>query len=57
MQARQTYLREMAARFLVGFETEAPLRERLVRFWSNHFAVSNREAAMRPDFVASFAAR
>src|SRR6185312_7757190 len=30
MQARQTYLREMAARFLHGFETGEPLRERLV---------------------------
>ena len=40
MQARQTYLREMAARFLHGFETGEPLRERLVRFWSNHFVVS-----------------
>ena len=40
MQARQTYLREMAARFLHGFETGQPFRERLVRFWSNHFVVS-----------------
>jgi uncharacterized protein (DUF1800 family) len=40
MQARQTYLREMAARFRAGFETTQPLRERLVRFWSNHFTVS-----------------
>lgn len=40
MEARQTYLKEMAARFLHGFETEQPFRERLVRFWSNHFVVS-----------------
>jgi uncharacterized protein (DUF1800 family) len=40
MQTRQTYLREMAARFRAGFETRQPLRERLVRFWSNHFVVS-----------------
>jgi uncharacterized protein (DUF1800 family) len=40
MAARQTYLREMAARFRAGFETAQPLRERLVRFWSNHFVVS-----------------
>jgi uncharacterized protein (DUF1800 family) len=38
--ARELYLREMAARFLNGFVTDDPLRERLVRFWSNHFAVS-----------------
>jgi len=40
MQTRQLYLREMAARFLEGFETAQPFRERLVYFWSNHFAVS-----------------
>ena len=40
MAARQTYLREMAARFRAGFQTAQPLRERLVRFWSNHFVVS-----------------
>jgi uncharacterized protein (DUF1800 family) len=40
MAARQTYLREMAARFRAGFTTALPLRERLVRFWSNHFVVS-----------------
>jgi uncharacterized protein (DUF1800 family) len=40
MEGRQTYLREMAARFREGFETDAPFRERLVRFWSNHFVVS-----------------
>jgi uncharacterized protein (DUF1800 family) len=39
-EARQLYLDEMAARFLNGFVTEEPFRERLVRFWSNHFAVS-----------------
>ena len=43
MLGRQTYLREMAARFLVGFETSSPLHERLVRFWSNHFAVSTQK--------------
>jgi uncharacterized protein (DUF1800 family) len=67
MQARQTYLREMAARFLVGFETEAPLHERLVRFWSNHFAVSTQKPqcalfvgafereAIRPHVTGTFA--
>lgn len=40
MDVRQTYLREMAARFFRGFETAQPFRERLVRFWSNHFTVS-----------------
>jgi len=32
MDVRQTYLREMAARFFHGFETAQPFRERLVRF-------------------------
>jgi uncharacterized protein (DUF1800 family) len=40
MKSRQIYLREMAARFLQGAETAQPFRERLIRFWSNHFAVS-----------------
>jgi uncharacterized protein (DUF1800 family) len=39
-QARQIFLKEMAARFRNGCETEQPFRERLVWFWSNHFAVS-----------------
>ena len=67
MLGRQTYLREMAARFLAGFETEAPLRERLVRFWSNHFAVSTQKPqcalfvgafereAIRPNVTGRFA--
>src|SRR4051794_29920008 len=31
METRQIFLREMAARFLHGFETDQPFRERLVR--------------------------
>jgi uncharacterized protein (DUF1800 family) len=34
------YLREMAARFALGFTTQRPFAERLVWFWSNHFTVS-----------------
>jgi uncharacterized protein (DUF1800 family) len=34
------YMREMAARFALGFTTQTPFAERLVWFWSNHFAVS-----------------
>jgi uncharacterized protein (DUF1800 family) len=53
MEARQTYLREMTARFIHGAETAQPFRERLVRFWSNHFTVSisKPQCAM---FVAAF---
>ncbi|MGD0142360.1 MAG: DUF1800 domain-containing protein [Rhizomicrobium sp.] len=36
----QSYLREMSARFALGFTTERPFAERLVWFWSNHFVVS-----------------
>ncbi len=53
MQARNTYLEEMAARYRVGFETAQPFRERLIRFWSNHFTVSiSKPAAAR--FVGGF---
>jgi uncharacterized protein (DUF1800 family) len=33
-------MKEMSARFALGFSTERPFAERLVRFWSNHFVVS-----------------
>ncbi len=33
-------LQQLGARMQVGIETEAPFRERLVHFWSNHFTVS-----------------
>jgi uncharacterized protein (DUF1800 family) len=36
----QLYLREMGARFALGFTTQRPFAERLVWFWSNHFTVS-----------------
>src|SRR5690242_21667901 len=34
------FMKEMEARFALGFTTELPFAERLVRFWSNHFVVS-----------------
>jgi len=34
------YMKEMSARFALGFTTERPFAERIVRFWSNHFVVS-----------------
>lgn len=37
---RQTYMREMGARLSLGFTTDRPFAERIVRFWSNHFTVS-----------------
>jgi uncharacterized protein (DUF1800 family) len=36
----ELYLKEMSARFGLGFSTDRPFAERLVRFWSNHFVVS-----------------
>ena len=37
---RATYVREATQRTLTQIETNAPFRERLVAFWSNHFTVS-----------------
>lgn len=38
--ARQRYLEQSARRFVVQLQSERPLHERLVMFWSNHFCVS-----------------
>ena len=45
---RQTFADEMTARCLVASRTELPFRERLVRFWSNHLAVSTTRNDVRP---------
>jgi uncharacterized protein (DUF1800 family) len=37
---REQYTNEMAARLALGFTTDSPFAERLVRFWSNHFTIS-----------------
>jgi len=42
--ARQDYPQDAAARLQAAIATDAPLVERLVAFWSNHFTVS----AVRP---------
>ncbi|HET8900022.1 MAG TPA: DUF1800 domain-containing protein, partial [Rhodanobacteraceae bacterium] len=39
---------EVAARFRVATRTATPFSERLVHFWSNHFAVSLDKGAARP---------
>src|SRR6201986_2785424 len=39
---KEEYAEEMKARFALGFTTDRPFAERLVRFWSNHFTVSGR---------------
>jgi len=66
MAQRELYRGEMAARCLVAARSRQPFRERLVRFWSNHFSVSvtrgelrglvgayEREA-IRPNICAGF---
>jgi len=63
---KRTYMNEMSARFALGFTTDRPFAERLVRFWSNHFTVSaarrkillfagdfEREA-IRPNIASTF---
>jgi uncharacterized protein (DUF1800 family) len=39
-QARDTYGAAVSARALAAINTQAPMVERLVHFWANHFAVS-----------------
>lgn len=46
-QWRQAFVEEMAARTRSAATTPEPFRERLVRFWSNHFTVS----AQRPGVL------
>jgi uncharacterized protein (DUF1800 family) len=50
---RAVYLDEIAARTNAAAESEAPLLERLTRFWSNHFTVSILRPAIR-GFAAAF---
>ena len=45
-QLRDAYLTEAAARTLYQIETAAPVTERLVAFWSNHFTVSVQRPAV-----------
>jgi uncharacterized protein (DUF1800 family) len=52
-EVKATYLAEVAARLNAAIASDAPLLDRMVFFWSNHFTVS----AMRPvvrGFVGAF---
>lgn len=61
------YLDQVAARYQVAVTSDAPFRERLVHFWTNHFAVSSdkiivlplvgtlENEAIRPHLAGSFA--
>ncbi|HEY0683934.1 MAG TPA: DUF1800 domain-containing protein [Steroidobacter sp.] len=60
------YLEQVAARYRIAVRTEEPFRERLVHFWTNHFAVSADKAqvaglagaleneAVRPNVAGRF---
>ena len=64
---RQDYRKEAGAREAAAATSDAPFRERLVRFWSNHFTVSARKPlaaglvgpfereAIRPHVTGRFA--
>lgn len=45
---RETYVRELVARTRFSVETSRSFRERLVRFWSNHFTVSTTKNNVAP---------
>jgi uncharacterized protein (DUF1800 family) len=63
---RRAYLDEIAARYTAAVDSRAPLIERLVAFWSNHFTVSGirpvvhplagsfEREAIRPHILGSF---
>jgi uncharacterized protein (DUF1800 family) len=65
-KAREMFLTEMAARFILGFTTDKPFVERLVWFWSNHLSVSGQNPrtlafigayerdAIRPHILGKF---
>jgi len=40
------YLDQVSARYTLAANTDEPLRERLVHFWTNHFAVSSDKVAV-----------
>ena len=64
---RRNYLSRMTARYRAAAASEQPFRERLVHFWSNHFAVSAdkqpvpaiaglyENEAIRPNITGKFA--
>jgi len=52
-QLRAVYLAEVEARTSLAATTDAPLLERLTRFWSNHFTVSCIRPAIR-GFAGAF---
>lgn len=57
---RTRYHQAVDARMRVAVETDLPFRERLVRFWSNHFVVSGAKPsarAMPPSFETDVARR
>lgn len=47
-ELHQDYLAEAAARTRAGIASPSPVRERLVRFWSNHFTISVQRPVLFP---------
>ncbi|MFL2546671.1 MAG: DUF1800 family protein [Candidatus Rariloculaceae bacterium] len=45
---REQYLSQSVSRYEIATATDAPFRERLVHFWSNHFAVSADKQVVTP---------
>ncbi|HVJ41532.1 MAG TPA: DUF1800 domain-containing protein [Dongiaceae bacterium] len=45
---RQAYLDDAAARCVAAIDSDTPLVERLVQFWSNHFTVSGQRPIVAP---------
>lgn len=45
---RRAFQKEAAAHSLAAVNSDQPFRERLVRFWANHFTVSVRNGKVRP---------
>ncbi|HVI90877.1 MAG TPA: DUF1800 domain-containing protein, partial [Dongiaceae bacterium] len=45
---RQMYIDDVAARCVAAIASDAPLVERLVQFWSNHFTVSAQRPVVAP---------
>ena len=45
---RDEYQRQVARRYTLATSTDLPFRERLVHFWTNHFAISSDKQAVTP---------
>jgi uncharacterized protein (DUF1800 family) len=53
-QLRELYIRECGARLRAAIDSDRPVIERLVHFWSNHFTVSIRQKAAVIGIAGAF---